>query len=177
MGKAFEKQTKTIKDQGEKQIKAIQDKRPIKPMEKFTHGIKDSPIVLKEKEIHKKLKEKRFENINNLDKSVDTNKVVFKYKGNTADEDFSKFDNALDLINKIRDGEIILSEAKDEQAKLKSSMVEIKKVQKRHLSKESRKQEQILKIVIKQLLTFFMNILQEHLKQGVKQKKEQDLKY
>ena len=29
-GKAFEKQTKTIQDQGEKQIKAIQDKRPIK---------------------------------------------------------------------------------------------------------------------------------------------------
>ena len=65
LGKAFEKQTKTIKYQGEKQIKAIQDKRPIKPMEKFTHGINDSPIVLKEKEIHKKPKEKRFENINN----------------------------------------------------------------------------------------------------------------
>ena len=30
LGKAFEKQTKTISDQGEKQIKAIQDKRPIK---------------------------------------------------------------------------------------------------------------------------------------------------
>ena len=27
MGKAFEKQTKTIKDQGEKQIKAIQDNK------------------------------------------------------------------------------------------------------------------------------------------------------
>ena len=31
--KAFEKQTKTIKEQGEKQIKAIQDKRPIKSIE------------------------------------------------------------------------------------------------------------------------------------------------
>ena len=30
LGKSFEKQIKTIKDQGEKQIKAIQDKRPIK---------------------------------------------------------------------------------------------------------------------------------------------------
>ena len=29
LGKAFEKQTKTIEDQGEKQIKPIQDKRPI----------------------------------------------------------------------------------------------------------------------------------------------------
>ena len=30
LGEAFEKQTKTIKDQGEKEIKATQHKRPIK---------------------------------------------------------------------------------------------------------------------------------------------------
>ena len=70
------------------------------------------------------------EKISNLDKSVDINKLVFKYKGNTADEDFSKFDNALDLINEIGDGEISLNEVKDEQAKLKSSMGEVKRVQK-----------------------------------------------
>ena len=51
LGKAFEKQTKIIEDQGEKQIKAIQDKMPIKSIEKFTYDINDSPIVLKEKEI------------------------------------------------------------------------------------------------------------------------------
>ena len=57
LGKAFEKQTKTIKDQGEKQINAIQDKRPIKSIEKFTYDINDSPIVLKEKQIYSKLTE------------------------------------------------------------------------------------------------------------------------
>ena len=85
LGKDFEKQTKTIKDQGEKQIKAIQDKRPNKSMEKVTYDINDSPIVLKEKEIHNKLTEERFEKINNLDKRVDIDKLVFKYKGNTPD--------------------------------------------------------------------------------------------
>ena len=117
--KAFEKQTKTMKDQGEKQIKAIQDKRSIKLIEKFTDDINDSPIVLKEKEIYNKLTEK-----NNLDKRVHIDKLVFKYKDNIPDEDFSKFDNALDLINKIRDGKISLNEAKDERTKLKSSMGE-----------------------------------------------------
>ena len=82
LGKAFEKQTKTIENQGEKQIKAIQDKRPIKSIEKFTYDINDSPIVLKEKEI---LTEESFEKINNLDKRVDIDKLVFKYKGNTPD--------------------------------------------------------------------------------------------
>ena len=57
LGKAFEKQAKTIEDKGEKQIKAIQDKRPIKSIEKFPYDIKDSPIVLKEKEIYNKLTE------------------------------------------------------------------------------------------------------------------------
>ena len=131
MGKTFQEQIKTIKEQGEKQIKAIQDKRPIKSIEKFTYDINDSPIVLKEKEIYNKLTEKGKDldkgKVNNLDKSLGTNTLVFKYKGNVADKDFSIFDNALDLISKIRDGEISLSEAEDDQAKLKSSMGEIKK--------------------------------------------------
>ena len=79
LGKAFERQAKTIKDQGEKPIKAIQNKRPIKSIEKFTYDINDSPIVLKEKEIYNNLTEENFEKVNNLDKSVDINKLVFKY--------------------------------------------------------------------------------------------------
>ena len=128
--KAFEKQTKTVENHGEKQIKAIQDKRPIKSIKKFTYDINDSPMVLKEKQIYNKLTEESFEKINNLGKNVNTDKLQFKYKGNTADQDFSRFDNALDLIDKIRNGEISLTEAKDEQAKLKSDKGEIKRVQK-----------------------------------------------
>ena len=50
--------------------------------------------------------------MNNLEKRVDIDKLVFKYKADTSDANFSKFDNALDLINKIRDEEITLNEAK-----------------------------------------------------------------
>ena len=39
LGKAIEKQTKTIGDQGKKQIKAIQDKGPIKSTKRFTYDI------------------------------------------------------------------------------------------------------------------------------------------
>ena len=141
MGKTFEKQTKTIKDRREKQIKAIQDKRPFKSIKKFTYEINDSPIVLKEKEIYNKLTKESFEKINNLDKRVDIDKLVFKYKGNTPDQDFSKFDNALDLANKIRNGEISLNEAKDDQTKLRSDMGKIKKVQKNIYQKKIKKQE------------------------------------
>ena len=95
-------------------------------------------MVLREKEIYNKLTEESFEKINNLDKKVDTNKLVFKYNGKTADADFSEFDNGLSLINKIKDGEISLNDAKDDQARLRSNLGEIKRVQKQHLSKESR---------------------------------------
>ena len=83
-------------------------------------------MVLEEKEINNKLTEESFEKINDLGKKVDTNKLVFRYKGKTPGEDFSKFNNALDLASKIRNGKISLIKAIDEQAKLKSDMGEIK---------------------------------------------------
>ena len=164
MGKAFEKQTKTIEDQGEKQIKAIQDKSPIKSIKKLTYDTNDGPIVLKEKEIYNKLTEENFEKINSLDKNVDIDKLVFEYKGNNPDEDLSKFDNALNLIDKIRDGEISLSEAKYEQAKFKSSLGEINKVRKKYLLKENKDAKTSKKITNlynarKAAIAFLMSIL------------------
>ena len=53
-------------------------------------------------------------------------------------------------------------------------MGETKRVQKKHLLKESREARTNIEIFTmqeKQLLIFLMNILQEHLKLGVKQKK------
>ena len=88
--------------------------------------------------MYNKLTAESFDEINNLYKQVDTTKLVFKYKGNTDDEDFSKFENALKLIDKIRDGEISLSEAKYEQTNLQSSLGEIKNVQKQFLSDENK---------------------------------------
>ena len=83
-------------------------------------------MVLEEKERNSKLTEETFEKINDLGKKVGTNKLVFRYKDKTPGEDFSKFNNALDLTSKIRNGKISLIKAIDEQAKLKSDMGEIK---------------------------------------------------
>ena len=130
LGNAFEKRTKTIEDQREKKVKAIKIKY------QFTYDINASPIVLKEKEIYNKLTEESLEKKNNLDEKVDTNKLVFRYKGKTADEDFGKFDNALSPTDKIRDGEVSLNEAK--MSRFGSKWGEIKRVQKKHLLKERR---------------------------------------
>ena len=39
-------------------------------------------------------------------KKVNSNDLIYRYKGKTADAKFDKFDNALDIIDKIRNGEI-----------------------------------------------------------------------
>ena len=49
MGKAFEKQIKTIEDPGEKQIKAIQDRGQVKTIKKYAYDAEDTPLILKQK--------------------------------------------------------------------------------------------------------------------------------
>ena len=80
MGKAFEKQIKTIEDQGEKQIKAIQDQGQVKTNKKYGYKAEDTPFISKQKEIFNELVHERLEKLTDLDKN--------RYKGNTADVKF-----------------------------------------------------------------------------------------
>ena len=48
MGEAFEKQIKTMEDQGQKQIKAIQD-QGVKTIKKCTYEAEDTPLILEQK--------------------------------------------------------------------------------------------------------------------------------
>ena len=49
MGKAFEKQIKTIENQGEKQIKPIQDQKQIKKIKKYDYDAEDTPFISRQK--------------------------------------------------------------------------------------------------------------------------------
>ena len=51
LGKAFQEQIKTIKEQGEKQVKAIQDKEFNKSIKELEYCSDDHPMLLKQKEI------------------------------------------------------------------------------------------------------------------------------
>ena len=53
LGKAFEKRTKTIKDQGEKQIKAIQDNKEQLVNINNDDGYKNKLLLSREREIFK----------------------------------------------------------------------------------------------------------------------------
>ena len=67
LGKAFEKQTKTIEDQGEKQIKAIQDNK--KPLIS-DNDYKNKLLLLKKREIFKDIYNKRIDKIEELNNKI-----------------------------------------------------------------------------------------------------------
>ena len=68
LGKAFEKQTRTIEDQGEKQIKAIQNQTQVKTIKKYVYEDDDTLFISKPEEIFNELVDERLEKITDLDK-------------------------------------------------------------------------------------------------------------
>ena len=65
--KAFEKQTKSIEDQGERQIKAIQNQGEIKTIKKYTYDNEDTPLISRQKELFNELADEGTEEITNLE--------------------------------------------------------------------------------------------------------------
>ena len=74
--------------------------------------------------------------ITELDQKVNPDDLVYRYKDKTPDKKFDKYDNSLNLINKIKNGEIKLAEAKNDQIRFKLNLVEIKKGNNKKRSKE-----------------------------------------
>ena len=84
---------------------------------------------MRQKELYNELTEEKKTEIKKLDNSVDRdkNKLIYKYKSDTFDVDFSDYYGAIDLINKIKDGDVSLNQAINDQYRLKSKLGDIKK--------------------------------------------------
>ena len=127
MGKTFEKQIKTIEDQGERQIKAIQNQENIKTIKKYTYDDEDTPLISKRKEIFNERADERLKKITELGKKVNYDHLIYKYKGKPADVKFNQFDNVFSLLDKIIDGKISLTNAKNNQKNFRLDLNEVKK--------------------------------------------------
>ena len=98
LGKAFEKQIKTIEDQGQKQVDALEK---LKPEE--TKPIKDTPNnQSKTSIIFNDLITERKELMNKLYDSVDYNNLKFEYVGPTKDVSFYEYMDSKELFNAIK---------------------------------------------------------------------------
>ena len=70
-------------------------------------------MMMKILRIFNELVDERLEKITDLEKKVTSDDLIYRYKGSITDAKFNKFDNALDIINKIRDGKIDLADVKN----------------------------------------------------------------
>ena len=85
LGKTFEKQTKTIEDQGEKQIKAIQDNKQLQLTNNYDY--KDKLLISRETEIFKDIYNKRLDKIEELSNKIDYDNLKCVVEKSGAKED------------------------------------------------------------------------------------------
>ena len=77
--------------------------------------------------------------ITKLDQKVNSDDLLYEYKGcKTPDEKFDTYDNALNLIDKLKNGEIKPTKAKNDQIKFKSNLGKIKTGNNKKSSKEQK---------------------------------------
>ena len=57
-----------IEDQGQKQIKEIQEQGKVKTIKKYTYNDEDTPLISKQKEIFNKLVDESLQKVVDLDK-------------------------------------------------------------------------------------------------------------
>ena len=90
LGKALEKQIKTIEDQGKKQVKAIQDNKQLDNINK-DDDYKDKLLLSREREIFKDIYNKRLDKIEELSNKIDYDKY-----------NFDNLDDPLTFLNNIK---------------------------------------------------------------------------
>ena len=98
LGKAFEKQIKAFEDQWEKQKKAIQDQGYVKTILKYAYDSEHTQFVLKQKKINELVDDRR-EKLTCLDETVNSNNLMYRYKGTTGNVKFDKFLTTLLILS------------------------------------------------------------------------------
>ena len=110
--KAFEKQVKTIEDQGEKQIKAIQDNRK---QLISNDDYKNKLLISKEREIFKDIYNKRLDKIKELDNKIDYDNLKYVVERSGVEYNFNKIKDPITFLKDIKEGLISVEESKEKQ--------------------------------------------------------------
>ena len=177
LGKAFDKQIKTIEDQGKKQVDALEKLKPkeIKPIESTSDNQSKAKIIFNE------LINKRKELMSKLYDSVDYNNLKSEYMTVDKDVSFYEYKDSIELFNVIGDGKIAFSESKNKQNDFLNKIANIK------IGRKTLKQAKIINNIERfylsreEVIDFLETIMKCYLMQitvlNKMRQKEQDLKY
>ena len=99
LGKAFQKQIKTIEDQGEKQVEVL---KALKGHQKQTaNNYEDKSLILKEWQICKNICNNSPDKIKELSEKTDDSNLAFPTISTGTKTDFSKNDDPLTFLSKV----------------------------------------------------------------------------
>ena len=116
LGEAFEKQIKTIKDPGEKQIDALKNlDDQNKQVVAINDDYGDKLLHSKEREIFRNIYNKRLDETDELTKKIDGNNLIFTTISIGKSIDFTKKDDPLTFLSKIKIAKITVEEVKESQ--------------------------------------------------------------
>ena len=119
MGKAFQKQIKTIEDQGQKQIDAL------KALEPRAIESRSNNKLVKTKEIYDKLYKKRMDEILKTRGKIDFNNLTYNFKGQTTSINFGKFGGPMYIYGHMKNGDTTLQQVEKQQKDFKKELNEI----------------------------------------------------
>ena len=154
LGKAFEKQIKTIEDQGKKQVDALENLKPkeeTKPIEDKSNNQSKATIIFNE------LINKRKELMSELYDSVDYNNLKFEYAGPTKDVSFYEYKDSKELFNAIKDNQTDFDDAVKRQNETLNKLSNIKIVRKSTKQKETINNLDKFYISREEVINFFRN--------------------
>ena len=119
MGKAFEKQIKTIEDQGKKQVDALKVLEP----KASKSGSNNKPVITKE--IYDKIFGERMDEILKMREKIDFSNLTYNFKGQTASINFGKFEGPMYIYGHMKNGDRTLQQVEKRQKDFKKELNEI----------------------------------------------------
>ena len=137
LGKTFEKQTKTIEDQGKKQIKAIQDKslENIKKYSDYYNDYKKELLLSKQREIFREIYNDRLEQLQLARDNVDYNNLNYEVITSGDKCQFDGLKDPLVFLKEIKEGRISIQESKNIQKEFNK---QLNFIQRRNKNQEQR---------------------------------------
>ena len=98
MGKAFEKQIKTIEDQGKKQVSALENLKT----KAITYKSVDDDNTHISKEIYDEILEKRMDEILEMSRKINYSNLVYDFKDATPSLNFAIFGGLMYTYNQLK---------------------------------------------------------------------------
>ena len=128
LGKAFEKQIKTIEDQGQKQVDALK----ILEAKAIKSGSNNKAVITQE--FYDKILKERMDEILEMRNKIDFDELIYNFKSPTHPINFGKFEGPMYIYGNMKKGDVTLQQVEKQQKDFKKELNEVTSGNPKHKS-------------------------------------------